>query len=1244
MNGRQSRWAVLIPRRLPGMSSQAFLRRPVSATRARVGWVVLAALSVGYALYAWSTSEDAIRRRAERFLQAATGGEVSVQSARFSLFDGVTLAGVRVLTPHDAALEAAGGSQADREIFSAGSLHLKHNPWQLLALNFVVDEVAATRPRLTIVQNVDTGRFNWQSLFHGAPSRSPPRRLPRRPVLRLRDAVVSIVALEAGGRRRVESVALDADARPHNTESNAYFIDFRKYGRTPSRGRMTYDPIAGAIRDTPAFGLATIRGMLPKVYQQFFERLSIAGDVRSQRLEYGAQAAAQRLYDIELHDVQFTVPFSILRSGSASTQPIRDPNEPPDEAAVFGMRDIQGRIQFAGNDVRLELKGLLGEAPASVVGSIEHIDLPLDQVGLDLKVRCDGLTMPDGPMRDRIKSSDQVPANVREFLRALDPYGAYVIDVELSRSAGPAGQAKFLGSMKPRGGHAMHRGFAYRLHDLDGRVRFEPDGMHIENLVGTHGPARVRIDGHVNSTAWWTGCDVRVEGAAVPLDDVLYNALGPHYQEIWRRFDPRGLARVSVHLTRENGDAQHRGHPFQTRVQADLIETRLCFDEFPYPLEQVRGRLSFWPGHFRIDGLVGRSSSAPGGTAGSVRIDGYAMEDSAPTAPTQPTDSASSTAPAPAAATNRTRVELRVEARRLPLDDRLAQALPPEARGAFEQFQPAGRADLLGRVFLEPGSPELRYDLEAEIADTTLQYAELPYRLSDVHGRLRITPEKITLIDAKGTHNSSHAAARGEVVRMPDGYRADLTLICNGLTLDREIRQALPAALSRAWDMINPAGNVDLTTQLRREVRGSQSSFSHHTDLNLTGGRLTYAGFPLQIDDASGKLLLTDERVEIPFLTGRCGRGNLRLSGWIEFGNDGPRGDLRIEARGVSLDDQISRALSTPLQAGWRALRPSGEFDLVVDSLHFEPAAGGTRWQWKGQIILRDAAMALGFDASHLTGEIRCEGSYDSRSGAKVTGRAELSRMRIGPLDLQQLRARAVYDGARNGMAIRELVADLYGGTATGECDVDFSTPRTEYSMSFTVQNAALSRYLESSRAPGAPPSAARGQLYGKFALRGRVGDLRSRRGGGELFVREAQVWKLPLMLEIFRVLNLAPDENVFHDGWLKLYLEGRTLRFAKIDLQGKAISLVGGGTMDTDTEDLNIRLLVGSPHRLRVPLITEILEGASRDMMEVHITGKPQSARIESQPLRDLRRALEAIFPGRNEERTREEPRDLTP
>ncbi len=67
---------------------------------------------------------------------------------------------------------------------------------------------------------------------------------------------------------------------------------------------------------------------------------------------------------------------------------------------------------------------------------------------------------------------------------------------------------------------------------------------------------------------------------------------------------------------------------------------------------------------------------------------------------------------------------------------------------------------------------------------------------------------------------------------------------------------------------------------------------------------------------------------------------------------------------------------------------------------------------------------------------------------------------------------------------------------------------------------------------------------------------------------------------------------------------------------------------MDTRTKQLDLTLLAGSPLRVRVPLLTDILRGAAREIMEIRVTGPLDHPVITPRPLRSLAGVLETLFP----------------
>ncbi|MBN2563964.1 MAG: AsmA-like C-terminal domain-containing protein [Phycisphaerae bacterium] len=1205
---RRLRWRRFIER-------QTLTRHPVSLTRQRIGKALLIALMVGFVWYAVTTRDEAIRQRAIAFLTEATSGEVQVERATFKMFGGITLHNVRVSVPYSEELDPGAVDTASREIFSAASVKLLHNPWRLLIGSLRVEHIIATKPRIVLAHNVDTGLRNWQLLASDTgPSRA--RKPGYRPNVTLRSAMAEVVSIHADGRHETCTEELDADARPHRQMTTAFLIEVRRFSEPAERTTVIFDPGARLVTNTPFVDAQTVRLQLPKAAQEFFDRIALQGEVKLSRLIYDAQSPEDIDTSIELRNVRCTVPASMLASGAAGDAT----NDASSDVAsgtesylarrqdtVLTMTNLTGRLDLRGSRLGVDISGLINGAECRVRGCLANVDNELDQMGIDLRIQGTKMPAPEGSMRQELLTDPSVPHDLQKFFQDYDPHGNFDVDFQFFRPPGPAERVCVSGTLRPQGATGRCRWFAYAVEDLHGLVRFESEHVRIENIQGKHGPAHVQVNGRIDRTTRRAAVDVNIAATDVPLDTELFEPLSDRYKSIWRRFAPRGRADITVHVQRPGAGADEPQPTYETHVAADLVDARICFNEYPYPLDNVRGRLEIKDDRIQFTNLTGHREGA------SVQINGRAtMGDS-----------------------DNPEVELHIGAKSMRLDDTLASALPADGRAVFAQFQPEGFVDLSGTVSLNDPQRGLVYDLRAKLHDATLCYQHFPYSIRGLSADVEIRPDDISVLSVTGGHGAANLAASGKVRRLSEGFVADLAFDCAQLALDQELYESLPEPLRDVWRLLKPAGSVQVHTMLHLVSEGGQQSQRHRTEIETTDGSICFRGFPLPLSSVSAHVLVADRRVEILSLHGRAGTGAIELSGEIDMTAPGRRGVLTLDAKGMTFSKELIAAMPGALRQWMESINPTGQFDLRLDRLQFDvDCEDKTRWEFAGELRLADARGDLGFDLRHVTGTVTGRGTVRRDHGVELDARGELARVVLAGWHLENLVAHIIAGQDNHKVMVEDVVADAYGGEAGGFAEIEFGLGRTSYQLSAAVRDAQLSRYLAVHRSTKSEASGnedkptAQGSIYGNLILRGQAGRNAHREGTGEVFIRESQIARLPIMLAIFQVLNLTPDENAFHDGWLKYSLCGDRLTFQQIDLQGKAMSFVGGGHMDLRTKQLDLTLLAGSSVRIRVPFLTDILEGASRELMEVRVTGNLENPQITPQPLRSLTEAMKTLFP----------------
>ncbi len=1188
------------------------VRHPVSIMRRRIGNALLALLVLLFGLYTYRTRDEAIRQRAIGLFERITPGgvEIAIGSASFKMFDGITLRDVRIAVPYDERLDPSAIDPESRTIFSAESLKLIHNPWNLLIGNLRVERIIAVGPTIYLVYNPASGMRNWQLLAIG--DRRTSTLNPRfRPIVTLRSASVNISRIDKDNTLRPEIETLDADLRPHPQSETGYYIEVRRYGDPVERTTMLFDPGERIVANTPFVNAKTIQLQLPKSTQKLFDQISLSGEVRLSRLLYDATSPEQRETSIELRRVQCDIPLSLLASEGREDRSERSSDRihlDQNTESVMRMTDVEGEMNLHGDRLDLNIHGLFNGAVCRIKGSFDQIRRGLKNVGVSLSIEGTGVPILEGTVRDRLLADADIPRGLRKFFVDYDPYGKLDLDLRFSREADSPGTIRMEGTIQPQGVSASARWFPYPLDDVYGEVRFEGRDVYLEALHGIHGSGDVTIDGHVDRRTRHPAVDLDIQGTGVPLDTDLYSSLHERYQAVWERFTPRGTANIHARLRRSGYATGAPKPPWKNSITIDLTGTQASIPPYPHPLKNLHGRLEVESDHIRMEQLTAQCAGA------SVLIDGSAVLHTG----------------------KRASIDLHVDAKGLRLDESLGVALPPEGRAAFAQFQPSGNVDLSGTLKTEGEDSALVWDMRACVSNTRVCYEHFPYSIEDVRGEIALRPNRISILNVHGRHGDAEIAAGGEVRRNANGFEADLTFDAGEIALDNELFDALPPPLKKVWRLLEPEGRVTISTSLYIDSSGSRKIRRFRTEIRPIDARIRFRELPVPLSSVKGRILATHRHVEILSLQGKIGDGTIDISGQVDQTEPGRRGTLTIHSRNMSFTEEMLEAMPESVRGLIRSMNPQGGFELLLDPIRFEiDDAGLTRWNFDGKLKLNDAHLRLGFEIGQCHGELSFHGSVDEQGRLTLDANAEMDRAVMAGWHAEHVKATLTKMSDSNKILIEDVRADLYDGEATAFAEVVFGPNHSRYQASFTVRDIQLSKYLAAHRKESPRPApeperreTARGTISGNFMLRGQTGTGGYREGAGEVFISEAQIWKLPIVFAIFQVLNLTPDENIFHDGRMRFFLTGDLLTFQKIDLQGKAMSFVGGGRMDLRSKQLDVTLLAGSPVRIRIPLLTDLLEGASREMMELRVRGTLEKPDIQPQPLKSLSAALKTLFP----------------
>jgi len=418
-------------------------------------------------------------------------------------------------------------------------------------------------------------------------------------------------------------------------------------------------------------------------------------------------------------------------------------------------------------------------------------------------------------------------------------------------------------------------------------------------------------------------------------------------------------------------------------------------------------------------------------------------------------------------------------------------------------------------------------------------------------------------------------------------------------------------------------------------------SVVHHTatvtphDLNLLLG-----GERLTLDFAEGSIDSSESQVQFRSLRGRHQQGTFAADGLARLGEE-PTVDVDLDFESSHLSTAFEALLPDPV----------GE---AVDALDLELARGfdaqghlGMRstpegwWaSWKGPVDIREGSMQPGIDVKGMNGRVVVEASGGGDRPAmlrldllletlRVAGRrvdAAVGLIELDPPDAAEPRR----------LRIKSLRGGLFGGVAELFGEVDPSAGG-EYAIGLAVAGAGLAGLERSDDVPGderpgqrdgseevswPPGEGEEGRIRALITLGGRAGDDRSRRGRGAVYLDDARIADMPIMMALLQFTQLMlPLRGSLSEGIFEFYIQGDDVVFDRLLLASETLEMFGRGTLSLE----DMTLAVQFDPRGRLPLFSDLMSPLSGNLWAIEISGPLEHPRASIMPLP----TLQSLFVG---------------
>ena len=277
----------------------------------------------------------------------------------------------------------------------------------------------------------------------------------------------------------------------------------------------------------------------------------------------------------------------------------------------------------------------------------------------------------DIPIDSTLKTA--LPAKQREFYESFEVDALTNVRIKVFPNEVGKRLVEYIAIASIKNASLIYEKFPLPLTDVNVKAILTPDLVRLESMTGKSADSTVEVSGYLwpaDEDNPATDFCLSVEAKDLELDDKWIKALPTKAAELAAKIHPTGKVNVSANLNAGNRAVDCPPY----RVVIECLGTGVNLDAFPYPVENVTGTITVNPENIQLENLTAISTlnDTVSGRPAKIVLNGQIV--------------------APNATLVSGRISLR--AQDVPLDDKLARALPENIASIYRDISPAGTIDL----------------------------------------------------------------------------------------------------------------------------------------------------------------------------------------------------------------------------------------------------------------------------------------------------------------------------------------------------------------------------------------------------------------------------------------------------------------------------------------------------------------------------------------------------------------------
>lgn len=765
----------------------------------------------------------------------------------------------------------------------------------------------------------------------------------------------------------------------------------------------------------------------------------------------------------------------------------------PLEHIAGTVRWEQGRGEEEGVTYIDKLTGQRGKASVELTGSAA------DAGDVDVSIRAF-----DVPCDEVLRQA--LHPRWRKTYDELRPEGTVAADIQIKGQTAPPAVPLYRLTIRPEGASFHRRGSPYKVDDVRGELVVDETGsVSFRNLRGRIGEIPIQFHGTVTAEGERSLFDIRVVADEVGLGPRTRALLNENAAKVYDQLEPLGKVKLTWRLLTDRATGEER----QTTIIECVQDCSIRHERFPLRVEGLMGSITIeGSGRTTFRGLQGRV-----GRAAIEALEGEYV----------PGDEG---------------LRMTLRARGLALDERLRRALPENWHKPWDEVSPTGEADVEYQYRDNPEDPKrpvMRVIVEP--AGAAFRARQLPLPITGVSRGVITFDEagNATINNVLGKHRGRTVSISGQVKAGAKASILSLDVTAAELALDQELRAALGKDWQGLFDQLEPTGTIGADAHIELNLTTAKVQ-SFTLDARLKGCEATWRELPVPVSGLRGSVSYAEGVATLTDVVGRVATADeVRLEGQVAQAAAGAPTRLRVRARNARLEPALRRVLPKEVQEALDALAFKGVLELV-DVTVARPADAKEPTRFFGTVTLRDCSFERTWPFERVSGEVHiATGELTAQGAHSVSGRLALDRLVVKKLPVTGLRGQFRYglDAAAKApeLSLASLAGSFCGGRLSGEAAVGFGKD-APFRAVLRLSGVDFKEFCRdavrtSYRATGALDLRVELPAGRLKAEKGLIGD-------GEAFVTRGELGELPLVVALFRVLQLGAPERSLTTGGMR--------------------------------------------------------------------------------------------------------------